>query len=35
MAYFPHAFQKLLVGTNGFTTADGQSNLALTAGKIG
>jgi len=35
MAYFPHAFQKLLVGTNGFTTADGQSTLALTAGKIG
>ncbi len=35
MAYFPHAFQKLLAGTNGFTTAYGSATTALTAGKIG
>lgn len=35
MAYFPHAFQKVLVGTDGFSTQDGQSTLALGAGEIG
>lgn len=35
MAYFPHAFQKLLVGTDGFSTKDGQNTLALVAGEIG
>jgi len=35
MAYFPHAFQKLLVGTSGFSTQDGQNTLALVAGEIG
>lgn len=34
MAYFPHAFQKVLVGTAGFNTTPG-STLSLTAGKIG
>jgi hypothetical protein len=34
MAYFPHAFQKLLVGTTGFNTTPG-STLTLTAGQIG
>lgn len=35
MAYFPHAFQKLLVGTNGFPTdIAGDNTLAVTAGKI-
>lgn len=35
MAYFPHAFQKLLAGTNGFSTNYGSATTALTAGKIG
>lgn len=35
MAYFPHAFQKVLVGTDGFSTKDGQNTLALVAGEIG
>jgi len=34
MAYFPHAFQKMLVGTAGFNTTPG-STLTLTAGQIG
>lgn len=34
MAYFPHAFQKLLVGTAGFNSTPG-STLTLTAGQIG
>lgn len=34
MAYFPHAFQKMLVGTNGFNSTPG-STLTLTAGQIG
>lgn len=34
MAYFPHAFQKVLVGTQGFNTTPG-STLTLSAGKIG
>ena len=35
MAYFPHAFQKVLVGTDGISTKDGQNTLALVAGEIG
>lgn len=34
MAYFPHAFQKMLVGTTGFNSTPG-STLTLTAGQIG
>lgn len=34
MAYFPHAFQKMLVGTAGFNTTPG-TTLTLTAGQIG
>jgi hypothetical protein len=34
MAYFPHAFQKMLVGTAGFNSTAG-STLTLTAGQIG
>lgn len=34
MAYFPHAFQKMLVGTAGFNSTSG-STLMLTAGQIG
>ncbi len=34
MAYFPHAFQKMLVGTAGFNSSSG-GTLALTAGQIG
>lgn len=34
MAYFPHAFQKMLVGTAGFNSTPG-STLTLTAGQIG
>lgn len=35
MAYFPHAFQKMLVGTSGFSTQAGSNTLALGAGEIG
>lgn len=35
MAYFPHAFQKLLVAKAGFTYTAGKRSLDLTAGQIG
>jgi hypothetical protein len=35
MAYFPHAFQKMLVATGGFpTNIAGENTLALTAGQL-
>jgi hypothetical protein len=35
MSYFPHAFQKMLVGTAGFPTSiAGENTLSLTAGQI-
>jgi hypothetical protein len=34
MAYFAHAFQKMLVGTEGFPSLAGQSTLELSAGQI-
>ena len=35
MAYFPNAFQKLLVGTAGFSTKNGQPTYDLVAGEVG
>ena len=35
MAYFPHAFQKVLVAGNGFTTSTGVASSALAAGYVG
>jgi hypothetical protein len=35
MAYFPHAFQKMLVGTNGFNSTANAATTTLTAGQIG
>lgn len=35
MAYFPHAYQKMLVGTDGFYSPAGETGLVLTAGQIG
>jgi hypothetical protein len=35
MSYFPHAFQKVLIGTSGFLTTAGQASSTLTAGQIG
>lgn len=34
MAYFPHAYQKMLVGTAGFYDTTGDTGLDLTAGQI-
>ena len=34
MAYFPHAYQKLLVATNGFYTTAGNNGTAVPAGKL-
>jgi hypothetical protein len=35
MAYFPNAFQKLLVGTAGFSIKNGQPTYDLVAGEVG